>query len=224
MKAILCTKYGLPDVLQLKETEKPSPKNKEVLIKVYAASLNAADLDFLHGTLITRFSGPLKPKYKIPGSDVAGRVEAIGNNVKRFQPGDAVFGDLFAIGFGALAEYVCVPESVIAPKPLRMTFEQAATIPQAAIIALQSLRDKRPIEARQKVLINGAGGGIGTFAVQLAKYFGAEVTGVDIHQKLDMLRMIGADHVIDCTKEDFTKNGQCYDLILNVAAHHSIFD
>jgi len=223
MKAIVCTKYGSPDVLQLKEVEKPTPRENEVLIKIHAASLNAADFELLRGAWSARMVGPLKPRYKIPGSDMAGRVEAVGRNVKQFQPGDDVFGDLFMCGFGAFAEYVCVPENVLEPKPVSMTFEQVATYPQAALIALQGLRGKRQIQPGQKVLINGAGGGMGTFAVQIAKYFSAEVTGVDSTSKLDMLRTIGADHVIDYTQENYTKSGQRYDLILDVAAHHSIF-
>jgi NADPH:quinone reductase-like Zn-dependent oxidoreductase len=228
MKAIIRTKYGSPDVLQLKEVEKPVPKDNEVLVKIHAASLNVDDLEFLRGTIIVRlapwFWGPLKPKFKILGSDIAGWVEAVGRNVKQFQPGDEIFGDLFACGLGAFAEYVCVPENALALKPDSMTFEKAAAVPSRAIIALQGLRDKRPIQPGQKVLINGAGGGVGPFAIQIAKTFGAEVTGVDSTRKLDMLRSIGADHVIDYTQEDFTKNGQRYDLILDVAAHHSIFD
>ena len=224
MKAIVYTKYGPPDVLQLKEVEKPTPKDNEVLVKVHAASLNATDLEYLRGSLISRLTGPLKPKYKILGCDIAGRVEAVGRNVKQFQPGDEVFGDLSVCGFGAFAEYVCVPENALALKPTSMTFEEAATIPQAAVLALQGLRDKRQIQPGQKVLINGAGGGVGTFAVQMAKSFGAGVTGVDSTNKLDMIRSLGADHVIDYTQEDFTKNGQRYDLILDVMGYHSIFD
>jgi NADPH:quinone reductase-like Zn-dependent oxidoreductase len=225
MKAIVCTKYGSPDVLELKEVEKPTPKDNEVLVKVVAASVNVEDLDFLTGRAWSaRFVGPLKPKYKILGFDMAGRVESVGRNVKQFKSGDEVFGELFISGFGAFAEYVCVPEKALVLKPDSMTFEQAATIPSRAIIALQGLRDKRQIQPGQKVLINGAGGGVGPFAVQIAKYFGAEVTGVDSTQKMDMLRSIGADHVIDYTKEDFTKNGQHYDLILDIAGYHSIFD
>jgi NADPH:quinone reductase-like Zn-dependent oxidoreductase len=224
MKAIVCTKYGSPEVLQLKEVEKPTPKDNEALVKVHAASVNAADLETLRGVFVVRIAAPLKPMYKILGSDIAGRVEAVGRKVKQFQPGDEIWGDLFACGFGAFAEYVCVPENTLALKPASMTFEEAATYPQAAILALQNLRDKRPIEPGQKVLINGAGGGVGTFAVQIAKYFGAEVTGVDSTRKLDMLRSIGADQVIDYTQEDFTKSGQRYDLILDVVAYRSIFD
>jgi len=224
MKAIVCTKYGSPDVLQLKEVEKPTPKDNEVLVKVHAASLNAADLETLRGVFVIRIAAPLKPMYKILGTDIAGRVEAVGRNVKQFQPGDEIWGDLFVCGFGAFAEYVSVPENALRLKPASMTFEEAATYPQAAVLALQNLRDKRPIEPGQKVLINGAGGGVGTFAVQIAKYFGAEVTGVDSTRKLDMVRSIGADQVIDYTQEDFTKSGQRYDLILDVVAYRSIFD
>ncbi|NVM17614.1 MAG: NAD(P)-dependent alcohol dehydrogenase [Candidatus Lokiarchaeota archaeon] len=224
MKAIVYTKYGPPDVLQLKEVEKPAPKDNEVLIEIHAASLNAPDLDYLRGRFFARFMGLLKPKFKILGSDIAGRVEAVGSNVKQFQPGDEIFVNTFSCGFGAFAEYVCVPENALTLKPASMTFEEAATLPSAAIIALQGLRDKREIQPGQKVLINGAGGGTGTFAVQIAKSFGAEVTGVDNTGKLDMLRSIGADHVIDYTQEDFTKSGQHYDLILDVISHRSIFD
>jgi NADPH:quinone reductase-like Zn-dependent oxidoreductase len=225
MKAIVCTKYGPPEVLQFKEVEKPSPKDNEALVKVHAASLNAADFENLG-----------KPMYKTLGSDIAGRIEAVGVNVKQFLPGDEIWGDLSAHGFGTFAEYVCVPEKALRLKPASMTFEEAAAIPTAAVVALQNLRgagpsfpniflsDKGQIQPGQKVLINGAGGGVGTFAVQIAKYFGAEVTGVDSTEKLDMLRSIGADHVIDYTQEDFTKNGRHYDLILDVVVHRSIFD
>ena len=223
MKAIVCSKYGSPDVLEFKDVEKPTPKDTEVLVKVNAASLNAADFEILRGAWTARLVGPLKPRNKIPGSDMAGKVEEIGRNVSNFQPGDEVFGDLFMCGFGAFAEYVCVPEKVLEKKPDCMTFEEIVTYPQAGLIALQGLCGKRKINPGQKVLINGAGGGMGTFAVQIAKYFGAEVTGVDSRQKLDMLRSIGCDHVIDYTKEDYTKSGKCYDLILDTVAQHSIF-
>jgi NADPH:quinone reductase-like Zn-dependent oxidoreductase len=225
MKAIVYEEYGSPDVLQLKEVEKPTPKEDQVLVRVHAASLNAADLETLRGTWSARIVGPLRPRHKIPGSDIAGRVEAVGRNVKQFQPGDEVWGDLsFPYGFGTFAEYVCVSENALTLKPASMTFEEAATYPQSAIISLQSLRDKGQIQQGQKVLINGAGGGMGTFAVQIAKYYGAEVTGVDSARKLDMLRSIGADHVIDYTQEDYTKSGQRYDLILDVVAYRSVFD
>jgi NADPH:quinone reductase-like Zn-dependent oxidoreductase len=225
MKAIVYTKYGSPDVLELKEVEKPTPKDNEMLIKVHAASINDWDWGLLRGTpFVNRLLfGLLKPN-KILGGDIAGRVEAVGRNVKQFQPGDEVFGDLSGCGFGGFAEYVCARENALVLKPASMTFEEAAAVPQAAILALQGLRDKGQIQPGQRVLINGAGGGAGTFAVQIAKSFGAEVTGVDSTSKLDMMRSIGADRVIDYTQEDFTKNGQRYDLILDFAAHHSIFD
>ncbi|KAF5435020.1 NADPH:quinone reductase [Candidatus Methanophagaceae archaeon] len=227
MKAIVYTKYGPPDVLQLKEVAKPTPKDNEVLVKVHAASVNDWDWGLLRGKpFVNRLLGGLrKPKkYKILGSDIAGRVEAVGRNVKQFQPGDEVFGDLCGCGWGGFAECVCARENALALKPASMSFEQAAAIPQAAVLALQGLRDKGQIQPGQKVLINGAGGGAGTFAVQIAKSFGAVVTGVDSTSKLDMMRSIGADQVIDYTQEDFTKNEQRYDLILDFAAHHSIFD
>jgi len=224
MKAIVYTKYGPPDVLKLIEVEKPTPNDNEVLVKVYASSLNAADVDYLRGKPMVRPGGLRKPKYKILGSDIAGQVEIVGRSVNQFQPGDEIFLDSSVCGFGAFAEYACVPENALMLKPASMTFEEAATIPQAAILALQGLRDKRQIQLGQKVLINGAGGGVGTFAVQIAKFFGAEVTGVDSTEKLDMLRSIGADHVIDYTQEDFTKSGQHYDLILDVVVSRSISD
>jgi len=224
MKAIVHTKYGPPDVLQLKEVDKPTPKEDEVLVKVHAASVNYIDWQVLRGEsffLRLTTGGLLKPKHKILGDDIAGRVEAVGPNVKQFQPGDEVFG---ISDFDAFAEYVCVPENALALKPVSMTFEEAAAIPEAAIPALQGLRDHGQIQPRQKVLINGASGGVGTFAVQIAKSFGAVVTGVCSTRKLDMVRSIGADHVIDYTREDFTKSGQRYDLILANAGDRSIFD
>ena len=223
MKAIVCTKYGPPEGLQLKEVPKPTPRDNEVLVKVHAASLNAADFEIMRGSWSARLMGPLKPRNKIPGTDIAGRVEAVGGNVKQFQPGDEVFGDLFMSGFGAFAEYVSVPENVLMRKPASMTFEEISTSPQSAIIALQGLRNKHPIQQGQKVLINGAGGGMGTFAVKIAKHFGAKVTAVDHTSKLDTLRSIGADNVIDYTKEDYTKTGNKYDLILDVVARGSVF-
>jgi NADPH:quinone reductase-like Zn-dependent oxidoreductase len=223
MKAIVTNKYGPPESLQLSDVERPTPTDDEVLIKVRAASLNAADFEIQRGSILTRITGPLRPKNKIPGTDVAGEVEAVGTNISQFQPGDEVMGDLFMHGSGAYAEYVCAPETALTPKPSSMTFEEAATYPQAATIALQALRDKRQVQPGQKVLINGAGGGMGTFAVQIAKYWGAEVTGVDSARKLDMLRSIGADHVIDYMEEDFTKRGHLYDVILDTVANRSIF-
>jgi NADPH:quinone reductase-like Zn-dependent oxidoreductase len=237
MKAIVATKYGPPDVLELKEVGKPTPRENEALVRIHAASLNAADLEMLRGTWSARFGGPLKPRLAILGSDIAGRIEAAGRSVKQYQPGDEIWGDLsFPFAYGAFAEYVCIPESALRLKPAGMTFVEAAAIPTAGVVALQSLRgagsttpslllsDKGEIQPGQRVLINGAGGGVGTFAVQIAKSRGAEVTGVDSPSKLDMLRSIGADHVIDYTREDFTKNKQCYDLILDVVASRSMLD
>ncbi|MCH8334577.1 MAG: NAD(P)-dependent alcohol dehydrogenase [Proteobacteria bacterium] len=224
MKAIVYEKYGGPEVLKIKEVKKPTPKDNEVLIKVYASSINDWDWNLLKGNFQGRNGAFLKPKYKILGSDVAGQIESVGKNVTKFQPGDKVFGDLCGSSWGCFAEYVCAPENTLVLKPSKMTFEEAAAIPQAALLALQGLRDKVKIQKGQKVLINGAGGGAGSFAIQIAKSFGAEVTGVDSTRKLKMMRSIGADKVIDYTKEDFTKNGQHYDFILDFAAHHSIFD
>jgi NADPH:quinone reductase-like Zn-dependent oxidoreductase len=224
MKAIVFTKYGSPDVLELKDIDKPVPKEDEVLIKVYAVSINDWDLGLLYGDIINRLiNGLLKPKITIPGSDIAGRIEAIGKNVKKFQPGDEVYGDLSG-RWGGFAEYVCARENALALKPVSMSFEEAAAIPQAAMLAIQGLRDKGQIRSGQKLLINGAGGGVGTFAVQIAKLYGVEVTGVDRSEKLDMMRSIGFDHVINYKQEDFTKNGKSYDLILDVKTNRSIFD
>lgn len=224
MKAIVYTQYGTPDVLILKEIDKPIPKDDEVLIKVFAVSLNDWDLGLLDGDPINRLlNGILKPKIKILGSDIAGRIEAVGENVKELQPGDNVFGDLSG-RWGGFAEYVCAHENELALKPATMTFEEAAAIPQAAMLAIQGLCDKGKIQPGQKLLINGAGGGVGTFAVQIAKLYGVETTGVDSSGKLEMLRAMGFDHVIDYTKEDFTRNGQQYDLILDAKTNRSILD
>ena len=227
MKAVVYTKYGSPDVLKLKEVEKPVPKDDEVLIKIHAASINSWDWDMLTGRPFEfrLLSGILKPKKtNILGCDIAGRIEAVGKNIRRFQPGDDVFGDLSEGSWGGFAEYVCARESELVLKPAEMTFEQAAATPQAGILALQGLCDKREIQPGQKILINGAGGGVGTFAIQMAKSFGAQVTGVDSTGKLDMIRFLGADHVIDYTREDFTLSGKLYDLILDVKTDRSIFD
>jgi NADPH:quinone reductase-like Zn-dependent oxidoreductase len=224
MKAIVCEKYGSPDVLQLIEVAKPTPKDDEVLVKVHATSLNAADFETLRGTWSARFGGPIRPP-KILGTDLAGRVEAVGGTASHFQPGDDVWGDLsYPWGFGTFAEYVCVSEKALTLKPASMTFEEASTYPQSAIIPLQSLRDRARVQPGQKVLINGAGGGQGTFAVQIAKLYGAEVTGVDSARKLDLLHSLGADHVIDYTQEDYTRTGKRYDVIFDFVAHRSVFD
>ena len=227
MKAIVCTKYGPPDVLQLKEVEKPTPKEGEVLVKVHAASVNYPDWALVRGKpflirLMTQ--GLLKPKNRILGADIAGQVEAVGRNAKQFQPGDEVFGDISGCGFGGFAEYVSVPENVLTLKPANTTFEEAAAVPMAAVVALQGLRDQGQIQAGQKVLIVGASGGNGTFAVQIAKSFGAEVIGVCSTRNTDLVRSIGADQVIDYTQEDFSQNEGRYDLILATAGYRSIFD
>jgi NADPH:quinone reductase-like Zn-dependent oxidoreductase len=222
MKAIVYTKYGTPDVLELKEIDKPVPGENEVLIKVYAVSINDWDLGLLHGDLINRLiNGLLKPKIKILGSDIAGRIEAVGKHVKNFQIGDEVYGDLSG-RWGGFAEFTCARENELALKPVSMSFVEAAAIPQAAMLAIQGLRDKGKIQSGQKLLINGAGGGVGTFAVQIARLSGVEITGVDSSEKLDMMRSLGFDHVIDYKQEDFTKTGNCYDLILDVKTNRSI--
>jgi NADPH:quinone reductase-like Zn-dependent oxidoreductase len=225
MKAMVYTKYGLPDVLHLEEVEKPAPGDDEALIKVHAASVNSWDWDLLRGKpLVSRIGALRNPRYKILGADIAGRVEAVGANVKRFQIGDEVFGDPSGCGWGGFAEYVCGREDALALKPAGLTFEEAAAVPQAAVLALQGLRGKGRIKSGQKVLINGAGGGVGTFAVQIARSFGAEVTGVDSAAKLDLVRSLGAGQAIDYAQVDFTKNGQTYDLILDMVVDRSSFD
>lgn len=226
MKAIVFHEYGGPEVLKLEEVATPVPGDSEVLVKVRAASINDWDWQMLRGIPFANraMAGLFKPtKIRILGSDVAGRVESVGTKVKVFKPGDDVFGDLSGCGFGGLAEYVCAPEKALAKKPAGMSFEQAAATPQAGMLALQGLVKGR-IQQGQKVLINGASGGSGSFAVQIAKLYGTEVTGVCRTQKLEFVRSIGADHVIDYTREDFTRNGKTYDLILDMEAHHSVFD
>ena len=223
MKAIVYTQYGSPDVLQFTEVAKPTPADDEVLIKVRAASVNPLDWRLMRGKpLFVRLmtGGLRKPKITRPGVDVAGQVEAVGRNVTQFKPGDDVFGGCR----GAFAEYVCVIEDKLALKPANISFEDAAAVPVAALSALQALRDKGRIQRGHNVLVDGASGGVGTFAVQIAKSFGAEVTAVCSTTKVDTARSIGADHVIDYTREDFTQSGQRYDLILAANAYHSIFD
>ena len=225
MKAMVRHKYGSPNVLEVQEIDKPIVTDGEVLVRVHAASVNPYDWHFLRGKpfFVRLTEGLLKPKKKILGVDMAGRVEAVGRDVKQFQPGDEVFGG--SANLGAFAEYVCVPENAenaaLVLKPASVTFEDAAAVPLAALTALQGLRDKGQIQPGHKVLINGASGGVGTFAVQIAKSFGAEVTGVCSTRNLDMVRSIGADHVIDYTQEDFTKNGQTYDLIYCAVGNRS---
>jgi NADPH:quinone reductase-like Zn-dependent oxidoreductase len=219
MKAVVYHKYGSPDVLELAEVAKPTPKDDEVLLKVHAASVNPADWHLLRGKpYIARLQlGLRKPKDSVLGCDMAGQVEAVGKNVTMLQPGDEVFGSPFMHGFGAFAEWVSVSEDLLTSKPTTLSFEQAAAVPLAASTALQGLRDHGRIEPGHKVLIIGASGGVGTFAVQIAKSFDAEVSGVCSTRNAEMVRSLGADHVIDYTQEDFTRSGQNYDLILQLA-------
>lgn len=220
MKGAVCRRYGSPDVVRIEEVQKPVPKDNEVLIRVRAASLNPADWHLKRGTpyLIRILTGLRTPRDIRLGIDVAGEVEAVGKKVPQFKPGDAVYG----MCRGAFAEYVCTAQSALVKKPAQVTFEQAAATPVAALTALQGLRDKGKLQPGQKVLINGAAGGVGTFAVQVAKSFGADVTGVCSTRNVDMLRSIGADHVVDYIHEDFTKSGQRYDLIFDLVANHSL--
>jgi NADPH:quinone reductase-like Zn-dependent oxidoreductase len=224
MKAIVYTTYGPPEVLQLKEIGIPTPKEDEVLVKVHAASVNAADWHLLTADifLVRLMMGLRKPRKAILGADIAGRVEAVGRSVQQFRPGDEVFGDVFERGSGGFAEYVVVPESALALKPANLSFEQAAAAPLAAVTALQGLRDQGHIGPGQKVLINGASGGVGSFAVQIARSFGAEVTAVCSTRNVAMARSLGADHIIDYTNEDFSQSGQQYDLILAVNGYHPL--
>ncbi len=226
MKAIVATKYGTPDVLELQEMTKPTPKDNEVLIKVLATSVNAADWHLLRGDpfMIRLLYGLFSPKNTILGADIAGQVEAVGQDVKRFQVGDEIFGDNANGGFGGFAEYVCVQADGFVLKPKSLTFEQAAAVPMAAVTALQGLRTLGQIQSGQKVLIHGASGGVGTFAVQIAKSFDTQVTAVCSATKVEMMRSLGADHVIDYNREDFSKNGVQYDLILAANGNRSIYD
>jgi NADPH:quinone reductase-like Zn-dependent oxidoreductase len=227
MKAIVRTKYGTPDVLQLQEVQIPAPNDDQALVKVHAASVTFSNL-----LMVTAGPFPIRllmgllrpPTPQILGSDIAGQVEAVGKNVKQFQPADQVFGYLADCGKGGYAEYVCAPERALGPKPANLSFEEAAAVPEAALVALQAVRDDGQIQPGHQVLVYGASGGIGTFAVQIAKYFGAEVTGVCSTRNLDLVRSIGADHVIDYTREDFAKSGQRYDLIVATAGYRSLSD
>jgi NADPH:quinone reductase-like Zn-dependent oxidoreductase len=224
MKAVVMERYGTPDVLEIREVPTPKPKANEVLVRVYAASINDWDWGLLRGAPINRlFDGLLTPRVRILGCDIAGRVEAVGGDVRAFQPGDDVYGDLCMSGFGAFAEYACAPAASFARKPATMSFEQAAAIPQAGVLAVQGLIDVGRLQSGQKLLLNGAGGGVGTLGLQLAKLHDVEITAVDRTDKLDMLRAMGADHVIDYLKDDFTKGGTCYDVILDVKTNRSPF-
>jgi NADPH:quinone reductase-like Zn-dependent oxidoreductase len=225
MKAIIQRTYGSPDVLKFEDIAKPTVQDNELLIKVHATAVHAGDCLLMRGTpFLTRliYGGIFKPKVQILGCDVAGCVEAVGQDITQFKVGDEVFGDLSEYGFGAFAEYVCVPAEAVILKPAQLSFTEAATLPVSALAALQGLRDVGQIQAGQKVLINGASGGVGGFAVQIAKSLGAEVTGVCRSEKVERVRSLGADHVLDYTKVNFTENGAEYDLIFDAAAYRSV--
>lgn len=227
MKAVVYDSYGPSEVLRLKDVAKPSPKDNEVLVRVHAASVNAADWRMMRADpfLVRLYAGLLRPtRFQTLGADIAGRVEAVGRKVHQFHPGDEVFGDVSASGFGGFAEYKCASERELVLKPAALSFVEAAAVPMAALTALQGLRKQGQLHPGQRVLIHGASGGVGTFAVQLAKYFGADVTAVCSTGKADLARSLGADHVIDYTQEDFTKSNRPYDLILGVNGNRSIFD
>ncbi len=225
MKAIVCTQYGPPELLELREVEKPTPKAQEVLIKIHASAVNDYDWSMVRGQpyIYRLMFGIRKPKRPIPGMELAGTVEALGPDVTAFKVGDAVYGDISAYGFGSFAEYICIHENAVKRKPATMSFEEAASIPHASLLALQGLKDIGKIREGQQILINGAGGGVGTFGLQMAKLYNAEVTGVDSGEKLEMMRSLGFDYIIDYKKEDFTKNGRQYDLILDAKTNRSPF-
>lgn len=226
MKALVFKKYGSPEVLQLREITKPTPEENEVLVRIHATAVNDYDWSMIRGKpyLYRLLFGLLKPKHQIPGMELSGTIEALGTNAKSFKIGDHVYGDISTYGFGGFAEYVCINEKALVIKPDKMRFEEATAIPHAAALALQGLVDAGDIKKGQKILINGAGGGMGTFGLQIAKLYDAEVTGVDTGDKLKMMEEIGFDHIIDYKKEDFTKNGQKYDLILDAKTTRSTFD
>jgi len=225
MNAVVYSAYGGPEVLELAEVERPTPADDELLIRVVAASVNAGDWHLVRGTpFLVRllYRGYLRPRFRTPGVDIAGRVEAVGADVTAFESGDEVIADLSEHGFGGFAEYACVPETAAVSKPAAIPFEEAATLPTAAVAALQGLRDAGRLRAGERVLVNGASGGVGTFAVQIARSLGAEVTAVCSTAKVDVVRSIGADYVVDYTQEDVTTTGERYDLILDTAGSHSL--
>ena len=223
MNAIYYDQYGPPDVLQMREIERPVPSDDEVLIRVYAASINSWDWDMIRGKpAFVRMWGLFKPKHKIPGSDIAGRIESVGRRAKKFKPGDDVYGDIVEHGWGGFAEYACAKENQLVLKPASMSYEQAAAIPQAGLLALQGIRDCGKLQKGQHILLNGAGGGVGTLGLQIAKMLGGEITVVDSADKLEMLKSLGAHHVIDYHKEDYTNIGQAYDIIVDVVANRPL--
>jgi NADPH:quinone reductase-like Zn-dependent oxidoreductase len=220
MKAMTRSSYGSPAVLRLEEVARPEVRRGDALVRIHASSINAADVEYLKGMSLVRLAAPLRPAHRILGSDVAGVVESVGPEVSGYQPGDQVFADLTEHGFGAFAEFVAVPADALAPMPTGLTYEEAAAVPSAAVIALQGLR-KGGLGRGQRVLINGAGGGMGTFAVQIAHAWGAVVTGVDRADKLELIHSLGADEVLDRDSVDYTAKGGRFDLILDVAAYRS---
>jgi len=224
MKAFTYEKYGPPETLRMVEVEKPAPEADEVLVKVLATSVNPADWHSMRGKpIFSRATlGLMRPKHKILGVDIAGQVEAVGSGATRFKPGDEVFANILDHGFGGFAEYVSVPVDVVSLKPANLSFEEAAAVPMAAVTALQGLRHHGAIQPAQKVLINGASGGVGTFAVQIAKSYGPEVTGVTSGRNMDLVRSLGADHAVDYTTNDFTRSGRAYDLILDTIGNRSV--
>ena len=225
MRAATCYRYGDADVLTVREVPRPVPGKGQVLVRVLAASMNDFDWGLVSGrpVIVRFFNGFLRPRVQIPGCDVAGRVVEVGSDASRYRPGDRVFGDLSSCGFGAFAEYVCVPETALVPMPEGMSFDQAAATPQAAVLALQALLDAAPVADGQRLLFNGAGGGVGTFGLQLARQWDVEITCVDRADKLDMLRALGADHVIDYRTVDFTRTGERYDTIVDAKTSRSPF-
>ena len=224
MKAFTYEKYGPPETLRMVEVEKPAPEADEVLVKVLATSVNPADWHSMRGKpIFSRATlGLMRPKHKILGVDIAGQVEAVGSGATRFKAGDEVFANILDHGFGGFAEYVSVPVDVVSLKPANLSFEEAAAVPMAAVTALQGLRHHGAIQPAQKVLINGASGGVGTFAVQIAKSYGPEVTGVTSGRNMDLVRSLGADHAVDYTTNDFTRSGRAYDLILDTIGNRSV--
>lgn len=224
MQAVVYEKYGSPEVLELREVPKPVPKDDEVLVKTFAAAVNSWDWDVLRGKpfIVRLIGGPIKPRNTILGLDIAGRIEAVGKNVTDFKVGDKVFGDISEYHWGGFAEYVCVSPTPLALKPPSLSFTAAAALPHAGVLALQGMRLQPTLKAGDKMLINGAGGGVGTIGIQLAKRMGVEITAVDRTDKLEMLKEVGADHVIDYTQEDFAQNGQQYDLIIDNVAQRSV--
>ena len=225
MKAIIITKYGSPETLQLKEIEKPVPQENEVLVRIHSSAINDYDWSLVRGKpyLYRLIFGIFKPKRKIPGMELSGTIEELGANVTLFKNGDAVYGDISNYGFGGFAEYICINQKALKLKPEKMSFEEAASIPHAAMLAVQGLIDYGEVQQGQQILINGGGGGVGTLALQIAKQFTAEVTGVDTGEKLKMMNSIGFDHITDYRKEDFTKNDEHYDLILDTKTNRSTF-